>query len=129
MLQAIRDRAQGIFAWVLLIVIGVPFALWGIQNYIDTGKEKPAATVGDREIFDREVTRAYEQSLNNLVGIDDFDEKQLRREALDRLISQEVIAQSAEQRALVVVHPLHQEGLHETPPVGQGTARHEDLQG
>ena len=102
MLQAIRDRAQGIFAWVLLIVIGVPFALWGIQNYIDTGKEKPAATVGDREIFDREVTRAYEQSLNNLVGIDDFDEKQLRREALDRLISQEVIAQSAEQRALVV---------------------------
>ena len=102
MLQTIRDRAQGIFAWVMLIAIGVPFALWGIQNYIDTGKEKPAAVVGDREIFDRDVTRAYEQSLNNLVGIDDFDEKKLRQDALDRLIGEEVITQSATDRSLVV---------------------------
>jgi len=102
MLQAIRDRAHGIFAWVMLIAIGVPFALWGIQNYIDTGKEKPAAVVGDREIFDRDVTRAYEQSLNNLVGIDDFDEKKLREQALERLISEEVIVQGAEQRMLTV---------------------------
>lgn len=48
MLQAIRERAQGIFAWVMLIAVGIPFALWGIQNYIDTGKESPAAVVGDR---------------------------------------------------------------------------------
>jgi peptidyl-prolyl cis-trans isomerase D len=102
MLQAIRDRAHGIFAWVMLIAIGVPFALWGIQNYIDTGKENPAAVVGDREIFDRDVTRAYEQSLNNLVGIDDFDEKKLREQALERMISEEVIVQGAEQRMLTV---------------------------
>jgi peptidyl-prolyl cis-trans isomerase D len=102
MLQAIRDRAHGIFAWVMLIAIGVPFALWGIQNYIDTGKEKPAAAIGDREIFDRDVTRAYEQSLNNLVGIDDFDEKKLREQALERLISEEVIVQGAEERMLTV---------------------------
>lgn len=102
MLQAIRDRAHGIFAWVMLIAVGVPFGLWGIQNYIDTGKEKPAAVVGDREIFDREVTKAYEQSLNNLVGIDDFDEKKLRQDALERLIREEVLAQSAESKSLAV---------------------------
>ncbi len=102
MLQAIRERAHGIFAWVMLIAIGVPFGLWGIQNYIDTGKEKPAAVVGDREIFDREVTKAYEQSLNNLVGIDDFDEKKLRQDALERLIREEVLAQCAEAKSLAV---------------------------
>lgn len=102
MLQAIRDRAHGIFAWVMLIAVGVPFGLWGIQNYIDTGKEKPAAVVGDREIFDREVTKAYEQSLNNLIGIDDFDEKKLRQDALERLIREEVLAQSAESKSLAV---------------------------
>ena len=102
MLQAIRERAQGIVAWVMLIVVGVPFMLWGIQNYIDTGKEKPAAVVGDREIFDRDVTRAYEQSLNNLVGLEDYDEKALRKEALERLIRDEVISQSAEERKLTV---------------------------
>ncbi|NDE57396.1 MAG: peptidylprolyl isomerase, partial [Gammaproteobacteria bacterium] len=102
MLQAIRERAQGIVAWVMLIVVGVPFMLWGIQNYIDTGKEKPAAVVGDREIFDRDVTRAYEQSLNNLVGLEDYDEQALRKEALERLIRDEVISQSAEERKLTV---------------------------
>lgn len=102
MLQAIRDRAQGIFAWVMLILIGVPFALWGIQNYLDSGKEQPAAVVGDREIFDREVSRAYEQSLANLVGVAQYDEKQLRREALERLVHEEVIAQSAEKKSLAV---------------------------
>jgi peptidyl-prolyl cis-trans isomerase D len=102
MLQAIRDRAQGIFAWVMLILIGVPFALWGIQNYMDSAKEQPAAVVGDHEIFDREVSRAYEQTLANLVGVVDFDEKQLRHEALERLIQEEVIAQSAEDKSLAV---------------------------
>ncbi len=102
MLQAIRDRAQGIFAWVMLIAIGIPFALWGIQNYMDTGKEKPAAVVGDREIFDREVNRVYEQSLSKLVGVADYDEKALKREALERLIQEEIIVQTAEDKPLVV---------------------------
>jgi peptidyl-prolyl cis-trans isomerase D len=102
MLQAIRDRAQGIFAWVMLILIGVPFALWGIQNYLDTGKEQPAATVGKHEIFDRDVTKAYEQNLASLVGVADYEEKQMRHEALERLIREEVIAQSAEAKSLAI---------------------------
>lgn len=102
MLQAIRDRAQGIFAWVMLILIGVPFALWGIQNYMDTGKEQPAATVGDHEIFDRDVSRAYEQNIASLVGVADYEEKQMRHEALERLIREEVIAQRAEDKALAI---------------------------
>ena len=100
MLQAIRERAQGIFAWVMLIAVGIPFALWGIQNYLDTGKEAPAAVVGDHEIFDRDVNRAYDQSLNNLVGIGDTDEKALRQEALERLINEEVLYQHVERESL-----------------------------
>lgn len=102
MLQAIRDRAQGIFAWVMLILIGVPFALWGIQNYLDVGKEKPAAEVGGHEISDRDVSRVYEQSMASLVDLGDIDEKQLRHEALERLIRDEVIAQAAQERNLII---------------------------
>lgn len=101
MLQAIRDRAQGIFAWIMLILIGVPFGLWGIQNYMDTGKEKPAAVVNGHEIFDREVNQAYERSLTSLMGID-FDEKQLRQETLERLVQEEVLVQSAEDESLTI---------------------------
>jgi peptidyl-prolyl cis-trans isomerase D len=31
MLQAIREKAQGWIAWAIVILISIPFALWGIQ--------------------------------------------------------------------------------------------------
>ena len=102
MLQAIRNRAQGIFAWVILILISVPFALWGIQNYLDSGKELPVAVVGDRDIFERDVNRVYEQSLANLVGLGQYDESELKREALNRLVKEEVIAQNAQDKGLAI---------------------------
>lgn len=102
MLQAIRERAQGIFAWVLLIIIGVPFALWGIQNYFSSGKETPVAVVGDRDIFEREVTRSYEEMLASLGGLGDFDEKMLKRQALDRVIRDELIRQATKDARIVV---------------------------
>lgn len=102
MLQAIRNRAQGIFAWIILILICVPFALWGIQNYLDSGKELPVAVVGDRDIFERDVNRVYEQSLANLVGLGQYDEAELKREALNRVIKEEVITQNAQDKGLAV---------------------------
>jgi len=102
MLQAIRNRAQGIFAWIILILICVPFALWGIQNYLDSGKELPVAVVGDRDIFERDVNRVYEQSLASLVGLGQYDESELKREALNRLVKEEVITQHAQDKGLAV---------------------------
>ena len=37
MLQEIRERAQGWIAWFIVILISVPFALWGISSYLDGG--------------------------------------------------------------------------------------------
>ena len=34
MLLAIRDKAHGWIAWVIVILISIPFALWGIQEYL-----------------------------------------------------------------------------------------------
>ncbi|CAL1240055.1 Peptidyl-prolyl cis-trans isomerase ppiD [Candidatus Methylocalor cossyra] len=86
----------------MLILIGVPFALWGIQNYLDTAKETPVAVVEGREIFDRDVHRAYEQSLANLPGLAQAEEQRLKRETLEKLIMDEVIAQRAEATSLAV---------------------------
>lgn len=101
MLQAIRDKAHKIFGWVMLIVIGIPFSLWGINNYFDSGKEKPMAVVGDREIFERDVNRAYENLVARL-GSSDYDEKQIRHEALEQLINDELISQNAHAGGLTV---------------------------
>ncbi len=102
MLQTIRDRAQGIFAWIILIMIIVPFALWGIQNYFDTGKEQPIANVGDREFFERDLLRFYEQQYAQYLGKSPYSEEELKKQALDRLIDDEVLAQAAEKKKLTV---------------------------
>ena len=69
MLTKIREKAQGAFAWGILILICVPFALWGINNYLDTGKEAPVASVGDKDFYQRDVNKAYEQYSQNLQGM------------------------------------------------------------
>ncbi|QXP84678.1 SurA N-terminal domain-containing protein [Methylococcus sp. Mc7] len=102
MLQAIRDKAQGIFAWAMLILVGIPFAFWGINNYFDSGKEAPVAVVGDRDFFERDLVQAYQQDLANLVGLGDVDEKQLKRQALERLVRDELISQAAAGEGLAV---------------------------
>lgn len=109
MLQTIRDRAHGILAWIILISIAVPFALWGIQNYLDVGKEKPVATVGDKELFERDVNRIAEQDLSSLVGLDEQDEKAIRRQALERLVHETLLREEVQRLHM----GLGEEGLRE----------------
>lgn len=101
MLQAIRDKAHGIFAWAMLILVGIPFALWGINNYFEGGKEKPVAIVGDRDLFERDVNRVYENMVARL-GTSDFDDKQVRHEALEQIINDELVTQNAHKAGLTV---------------------------
>ncbi len=100
MLTTIREKAQGAFAWIILIVICVPFALWGIQNYVDTGKEAAVASVGDKDFYQRDVNKAYEQYAQNFQGMT-VDEQLLKSQALDKLIKDEVLLQYAHAEGLV----------------------------
>ncbi|MDD2769113.1 MAG: SurA N-terminal domain-containing protein [Methylococcus sp.] len=84
------------------MLVGIPFAFWGINNYFDSGKESPVAVVGDRDFFERDVAQAYQQDMANLVGLGDVDEKQLKRQALERLVRDELIAQASVREGLGV---------------------------
>lgn len=88
MLQSIRDKAHGVLAWLILIAIGVPFALWGIQNYTDGGKERPVATVGDHEFFERDVNRISERDLSGQ------DDEKVRQAAVERLIRDALMSEA-----------------------------------
>lgn len=101
MLIKIREKAQGVFAWVILIVICVPFALWGIQNYLGSGTESAVATVGDKEFFQRDLTQAYNEFSRNLKGAG-FDEENVKQQALQKLIRDEVLLQYVRSEGLVI---------------------------
>ncbi len=114
MLTTIREKAQGAFAWIILITICVPFALWGIQNYIDTAKEMPVASVGDKDFYQRDVTKAYEQYAQNFRGMT-IDEQLLKSQALDKLIKDEVLLQYTHDEGLVTTDASAREFIKTLP--------------
>lgn len=101
MLLEIREKVQGVFASIILVLICVLFGLWGIQNYLGGGKEAPVVTVGDKDFFQREVTQAYQQFAQNLAGMK-FDEDTIKKQALQKLIRDEVLLQYSQNQNLVV---------------------------
>ena len=114
MLTTIREKAQGAFAWFILIAICVPFALWGIQNYLDTSQEAPVASVGSKDFYQRDVNKAYEQYSQNLAGLG-IDEQVLKAQALDKLIKDEVLLQYANQQRLTATDSNVREFIKSLP--------------
>jgi peptidyl-prolyl cis-trans isomerase D len=98
MLQAIRERAQGWIAWVIVILISIPFALWGIQSYLGVGSEPVVAEVNGLEITDRDLSRRVQQArieLRERLGAAydpaAFEEAGLRSEVLNDMIRQTLL--------------------------------------
>ena len=114
MLTKIREKSQGALAWVILTLICVPFALWGINNYLDTGKEAAVASVGDRDFYQRDVNKAYEQYSQNLQGLS-VDEQTLKTQALQKLIKDEVLLQYVHAEGLVITDEEAREFIKSLP--------------
>ncbi|NNJ92166.1 MAG: peptidylprolyl isomerase [Gammaproteobacteria bacterium] len=102
MLMTIRDKAQGWIAWAIVILISIPFALWGIQEYLGVGSEPVIAKVNDREITEREVESAAFRLRNNLrqqlggqYDADMFPESTLRKQVLESMIQDTLIHDAA----------------------------------
>lgn len=102
MLMTIRDKAQGWIAWVIVILISIPFALFGISEYLGVGDEPLMAQVNDREITENEVERAsfrlrneLRQRLGTQYKAELFEESLLRKQVLDGIIRDTLIQQAA----------------------------------
>jgi len=109
MLQEIRDRAQGVIAWVIVVLISVPFALWGIQDYLGGGGNQIVADVDGSEISQQEMDTAvqnYRISLRRQLGAnyrpDLINDAQMREDVLSRLIQQRLISEQKQHLKLSV---------------------------
>lgn len=107
MLEAIRERAQGWIAKVILALITIPFAIWGIESYFQGGSsEPPVASVGKDDISQREFFRALQNQRDALqqrgqVKVD-IDNKAFRKSVLDELVDLRLISRAALDNGLVV---------------------------
>ena len=95
MLQAINDRIKGWLGIVIVVLIGLPFALWGIQSYFDDAGPRYAAKVNDSEIsaseFERSVSMQRQSILRQNGGKLPVDENVLRERTLSQMINQRLL--------------------------------------
>jgi peptidyl-prolyl cis-trans isomerase D len=110
MLEAIRERSQGWIAKVILGMLIIPFALWGLDSYMSTGgKEAPVAKIGDDEISQREFVKTLKEQKEQLGG--KVDEKALRKQVLDQLVNTRLLTQAAHKAGFSILDPQVQSVL------------------
>lgn len=108
MFDAIRNNKKII--QIILALIILPFAFWGVDSYIrDTGNSVGAASVGDSKIgiaeFQQALREQQERLRPALGGRADpsiLDNPELRRAVLDNLIHQRLLALHAGKSRLTV---------------------------
>lgn len=108
-LQSIREKLTGILAFAILGILIVPFALVGVTEYFTTDSANVVAKVNDTDITTTDFNASfsnYRRRMQSIMGASydpiQFDQLTVRREHLDSLIDQELIAQAADSMGLDV---------------------------
>lgn len=96
MLGTIREKTQGIFAFIIVGLLIIPFALWGINSYFEGDRNPPVATVNGEDIKRDEFDAVYQAQVNRYRG--QIDPKMLssgflRQQVLQSLINQQIYSE------------------------------------
>jgi len=110
MLEVIREHAQGKIAKIILALITVPFALWGVDSYIKNSGDGPvAAKVGDQKISQQEFAQALKDrqdrmrvALGKNFDASTMERPEMRMAVLEGLVDQRLILANAAQEGLVI---------------------------
>ena len=99
MLQDIRDKTTGWVAGLIMAILIIPFAFWGINYYFSGGKEPVVATVNGVDIKVTQYQRAYSSNrlqMQSYLGksLTPEDEEYLKKQTLNRLVDSELLKQT-----------------------------------
>jgi len=116
MLEAIRNHAQGWIAKIILGLLILSFAIWGVESYVSGGgKETAVATVGGIDITEREFAEALSNQREAMGGQVDVDNPGLRKEVLDQLINTTLLGLAAGKAGMRVSDTQIEAALREIP--------------
>lgn len=103
MLQNMRDRMTGPFVWVIVGIIVVPFAFFGIETLRTGGGDPAVVKVDGQKITESQVRRGTEQRIQQLQQLmgdsfrqDLIDTQRFRQAVLDDMVQETVLRQHAE---------------------------------
>jgi peptidyl-prolyl cis-trans isomerase D len=127
MLQAMRDKVMGVLGWIIIGLIIITFALFGLGSYMQDRSRVYAAKVNGAEITPRELQLAYQQQraqMEEMLG-DAYDpalidDQLLRKRALDALISRRLLLQAAEENGMAISDQLLAAYIHSASVFQEG---------
>jgi len=109
MLDKIRNNTQSKFAKIVLVIIIIPFALFGIDSYLSSiGDDVYAAKVNGESItiqsYQNALNRVKDQFLNQSTPPDPaiFETAEFRKSVLDGMIASKLVAQEAVRANFVI---------------------------
>jgi peptidyl-prolyl cis-trans isomerase D len=106
----------------ILVLLVIPFAIWGLESYDFGGSRGAVATVNGMEISQREFEeqlRQQQEQLRRMLGRNYdpaiLDTPESRAAILDSLISQRLVASAAAEANLTVTDDMLVELIHSAP--------------
>ncbi len=109
MLDKIRNNTQSKFAKIVLVIIIIPFALFGIDSYLSSiGDDVYAAKVNGESItiqsYQNALNRVKDQFMNQSTPPDPaiFETAEFRKSVLDGMIASKLVAQEAVRANFVI---------------------------
>lgn len=103
MLQDIRDNSQGVIAKVIIGLIVAVFALFGVESIIGGFiGSPPVAEVNGEEITEAQLQFSTQSLLGSIGGGADLDQTLLEQIALNQLIEETVLKQSANRADMLI---------------------------
>ncbi|MEQ8233588.1 MAG: SurA N-terminal domain-containing protein [Gammaproteobacteria bacterium] len=98
MLQAIRERSQGVIVAIIVGFIILTFALWGIESYIGADQQVVVAEADGEEIYLAEfqdtlqrLRRQAQQMMGESLDDIDWNSAVVRERALDQLVNDRLL--------------------------------------
>jgi peptidyl-prolyl cis-trans isomerase D len=108
-LQSIRDRLTGIIAIFILALIAIPFAFVGVSSYFTSDSVNAVAVVNDQEITANDFNQGFQlyrrrmqAQLGTAFDPEQFDQPIIRRQFLEQMINEELLAQVSMDAGLTV---------------------------
>jgi peptidyl-prolyl cis-trans isomerase D len=122
MLQDIRNNFQGTMAKVIIVIICIPFVLFGVESIFSSGSSNKVAEVNGEAVTAQELNEAIYLRKRQLISqmgdnVDPemLDDNRLMQPALESLVQRKLVLQAAENNGFAVSDVQLNQALRNTP--------------
>src|SRR4051794_12295405 len=94
MLQILREKAQGLITWLIVLLVAAAFAFFGLTDYFSLGgNRKPAAKINGEKISWVAVENIYKQIAQQYEG--QIEEQALKKQILKEMVQRVALMSEA----------------------------------